>query len=225
MSFAESLDRLLRFVTGLLEDPSRHVVFLNPGTRARDVANCAWTLRETQQPFLLTRGLPEGADPATFCTYLPAEILADDLGHYFFIPKLALGLGIPTYVVQNLFYGSLIAVGIAVALVGWWKVFSNPRARWIATATTVLAAIQALYTFDVYTPSFLMACFVPGMIHVRDRWESTKGRDLSVWVAVAAFGLLAGISETIRGLSSAGVAIFGLLLLSRSFRIPTLRTR
>ncbi len=137
----------------------------------------------------------------------------DDLGAYYFIPRLANSLNLSIDVAINVFYGGLILLAFAVAF--FWILKSLKFSRQIIYPSILLISISiiAFAIGDVYTASFFSVFFLTPIFLM-----SLSNKKL--WIKIILFvfiGIVIGFSNFIRSQAALAtlIFIFSYLLLSK----------
>lgn len=130
-------------------------------------------------------------------TYFPAGF-TDDQGAYYFVPLIAktFGLSIPQTV--DLFFGSLLFLGVLISLSCFFFRFRS-AISWLFSMGAILLLAKYCY-FDFYTTSFVAAtCTIPLFL---------KGNNRALLASIAFSGLVLGYCNFIRTHAGTGAFLF-----------------
>jgi hypothetical protein len=145
-----------------------------------------------------------------FGTWQPPP--ADDVGIYYFIPKLASATGWSLQRSIDAFFIGLLLLGLGGGLVGWWRYFESSLARALAVAVMLALSVIALREGDVYIVAFCVAVIVvPWALHA-----SSQSSAKVVGYVPVVLGILAGIANDIRSQSGTAALIFATIIFTFS---------
>jgi hypothetical protein len=136
--------------------------------------------------------------------YYPAGF-SDDLGIYYFIPRLALLTHLELRNATDLFFGAPLIASLVIAIAflmlqlrsGWLKVW--------AVALLLVFTLRSLHGGDVYSVQTVAALsIIPCFLYLAGK--SNVGKTAIVFMAGA--GIVIGLAHLIRSHAATGVAIF-----------------
>lgn len=133
----------------------------------------------------------------------------DDLGIYYFVPKVAQLFDVPTVLALDIFYYTILGAALLCGAIG--SLFCCRTWAGRATAIAWLTSIVCMTSVwnDVYlvAPCIAMA-LVPWLV-----WSASSGRGHAVLIPIAlALGVLVSVGNQLRSHSGTGVLLFGLIL-------------
>lgn len=144
-----------------------------------------------------------------------AVIVGDDLGAYYFIPKIALLFHLPLQTAIDVFYiGSILGAAI-LGILGILLLFKTPAGRLIGVLYLLAVAYLAYRIGDIYTVSYAcIAAVIPLFLYFAMRSNRKKDGEfpyILIWMFIS--GMIAEFSNWIRFHSGTGVFIFMLVVL------------
>lgn len=126
----------------------------------------------------------------------------DDLGIYYFVPGIAKTFGISIDSAINLFFGSLLGLGVLISFLCFWLFFRDGPSRLISFIGHSLLAVAAFRYSDVYlAPYFAVTAIIPFFLLLRSIPRSW-------WIRLALSGLVIGYCNLIRSHAGTGVLLF-----------------
>ncbi len=171
-----------------------------------DIMDCRRVELERTLDGLNTTGLPllsKYQESYNFAGY------ADDIGIYYFVPKIAKAFGLSIDSAIYFFHCSLIAIGLTIGIVCFFLIFKSWFSRlFIVLGELLLAEFASPYQ-DVYIAShFAISAIIPLFILMTYR---SSGLNLFMAFLLGCTGLVAGYCNLIRLHSGTGVLLFILL--------------
>jgi hypothetical protein len=134
----------------------------------------------------------------------------DDIGIYYFIPKIAHALGIPLDQSIHLFFISLISISLLMGILGIFLCFK----RWIIRCLGVVELMFLAYRFftqgAIYNiPSSIIIAIIPLFLYF------AKGRNLSLSFVIflSWTGIVIGVGNSLRIHAGIGVLVFMAIIL------------
>jgi hypothetical protein len=132
----------------------------------------------------------------------------DDIGIYYFIPKLVSATGWSLQRATDTFFISLLVLGLTGALAGWWLCFESSLARVIAVGVLSVLSAVAYAGGDVYIVAFsVVVIVVPWALYLRRR----KTPAITGTVAFT-LGMLVSTADYIRSQSGTAALIFATII-------------
>lgn len=140
---------------------------------------------------------------------------SDDIGAYYFVPKLAETLSVSTMAATSLFLYGAVALGYVLGILGAMLYLRSLLGRVVGIVALTLLALVTTHVGDLYVfyfvgPAALALIFlqaVDGLVRRR------------IIVTTAAVGVVVGISHTIRSHSATALAVFALIYLATEARL------
>ncbi len=148
---------------------------------------------------------------------LPAA-MADDIGMYILIPKLASLLSWDIKTTIAIFFPALMFIACCFNIWGFLRLFHSWQARCIAIAGSLALAKISLTSMDVYcAPAALVLALTPWALYYLQKEISVGSRFFFLFA-----GLACGLSHYIRGYSGTTLLLLiGILLLrNHKFSLP-----
>lgn len=137
-------------------------------------------------------------------TLIPAGF-SDDVGIYYFIPKLASYFNLSPDTAIDYFFILILGVSLVLGLIGLFLLFKNKIGRLVCVIALTWLGLHAYTTWDVYVVSTaLPIATVPYLLLL------AKNKKISIlWlVALIAIGIAAGTGNMIRSHAGTPIIIF-----------------
>lgn len=132
----------------------------------------------------------------------------DDIGAYYFIPKLSIifNLGLDQSI--TLFYTSMIGLSFIIGVIGLWKYCKTATGRWCGLFAMLLLSIIFVSNGDIYVTFGCTAMvLIPWCLYL----QKLNSFYISLIYCIIA-GFIIGISNFIRAYSSLSAALFIIVL-------------
>lgn len=138
-------------------------------------------------------------------TYAPSGY-TDDLGIYYFIPQLAKIFDISIDQAIDIFFTSLLWIGMSFSLFFFFSIFKHWGSRLTTTIGLLLLTYAAYRYAEVHIAAFFsVASLVPMWIH----WHQTSGKlNWKFFLGIALSGLVIGYCNIIRSHAGTGTFLF-----------------
>lgn len=136
--------------------------------------------------------------------------ISDDLGIFYFIPKIASLFGLSLQAAINSFFYSLIVISAGVALISFFALYERWLQRLICIVGLALLSWKAVEVGDVYivyATSIMMV--VPAFLYYSKKHRHGYG----LLIGSFCIGIFLGIFNAIRALASFSPLLFALILL------------
>jgi hypothetical protein len=144
-------------------------------------------------------------------TTLKPAGLGDDIGIYYFIPKIAYSFGISINQSLNIFFSSMILISLCLGIIGCYILLNKTWIKWLGIAEmTLLACMSYFYLETVYFTLFsIPLAIIPLFL------SFSKHQKLGVTfkIFLVFSGLAIGIANHLRSHAGTGVLIFLLIIL------------
>ncbi len=135
---------------------------------------------------------------------VPMETTGDDLGMYYFVPKLLDFFPVLSYLQgYYIVFSSIIILGFILAVQGFNLLFVKTKDFVLATLAYSLLSFICFYAMDVYVAAFLACSIIPISLY----FFCKKPSLVSTFVFVF-FGALLAVCTYFRAHSSTGVVFF-----------------
>ncbi|MDH4231632.1 MAG: hypothetical protein OEW04_06325 [Nitrospirota bacterium] len=130
---------------------------------------------------------------------------SDDMGIYYFIPKLAVFFGIPLDHAINLFFAGTALIALITCLAGLFLLYKQVNQRITALVILSAASCIALRNGDVYIiPFFFSLAALSWVLYAAGKQEPGK----SAYLVFPIIAFLLPIANTVRSHSGTGILVF-----------------
>lgn len=132
----------------------------------------------------------------------------DDIGSYYFIPKLSVIFNLSLDSSITLFYTGIVMLSFIIGAIGFWNYSKTNVGKWISLFTLVLLSVMLISYGDIYVAFGCTAmALIPWCLYL---WRRNQFRNILIYCLIA--GFIIGISNFIRAFSGLSILIFIVLI-------------
>jgi len=179
-----------------------------------EVMPCQYQLLHEALSGYLKTGIPLVAYDGSVLK--PAGV-GDDIGIYYFIPKITYTLGISIDQCLKMFFVSIILVSLFLGIFGYFLLIKKPGTRWVGIVEVIVLACGSYFHLEgVYIILFsITIAIIPLFLYL------SKGQRFSLSFAIFLLlsGLAIGVANYLRSHAGTGVLIFMVMILVFYVRI------